>query len=324
MTARGRQKEKGAAILMAMLTVTLVATFAAAALWQQWRAVEVEGAERARIQSSWVLTGALDWARLILREDARAGGADHLAEPWALPLQEARLSTFLAADSNNTAETEGTDAFLSGEITDLQSRLNVMTLVSGGQVNLAGLRAFGKLFDTLGLPQTQLQALAENLRFAADTGASAGAGGFAMLMPQRLEQLAWLGLAPQTIAALAPHVTILPASTPVNLNTAGAEVIYASVPDLDMAEAQRIVAQRDRQHFRTLAEASQLIPEIAGQINDGGHSIASRYFEVRGRLRLDSVIVEERSLLQRDGLDVKTLWRERVQVTAPAVPPASR
>jgi len=92
----GAKKQTGAALLMAMLTVTLVATFASAAMWQQWRSVEVETAERSRVQASWVLTGALDWARLILREDARSGGADHLAEPWAVPLQEARLSTFLA------------------------------------------------------------------------------------------------------------------------------------------------------------------------------------------------------------------------------------
>ena len=70
--------ETGAALLAAMLTVALVASMAAAALWQQWRSVEVEAAERGRVQSLWVLTGALDWARLILREDARSGGADHL------------------------------------------------------------------------------------------------------------------------------------------------------------------------------------------------------------------------------------------------------
>ena len=74
-----------------MLTVALVATFSAAALWQQWRSTEVEAAERARVQSSWVLTGALDWARLLLREDGRTAGLDHLGEPWAVPLQEARL-----------------------------------------------------------------------------------------------------------------------------------------------------------------------------------------------------------------------------------------
>ena len=55
------RKQGGAAILLAMLTVVLVATLASAVLWQQWRGVEVETAERSRTQSSWVLIGALDW-----------------------------------------------------------------------------------------------------------------------------------------------------------------------------------------------------------------------------------------------------------------------
>ena len=41
--------QHGAALLSAMLTVTLVATFAAAALWQQYRSIEVEKAERGRV-----------------------------------------------------------------------------------------------------------------------------------------------------------------------------------------------------------------------------------------------------------------------------------
>ena len=131
-------RQRGAALLAAMLTVTLVATFAAAALWQQWRSIEVETAERARVQSAWILLGALDWSRLILIEDSRAGGADHLAEPWAVPLEEARLSTFLAADRNvaqqTDASTDTRDAFLSGQIIDLQSRLNPTNLVPGGTV----------------------------------------------------------------------------------------------------------------------------------------------------------------------------------------------
>src|SRR5512146_2093534 len=119
-----RVRARGAALLSAMLTVVLVATFAAAALWQQWRSIEVEVAERQRVQAEWVLTGALDWARLVLREDARASGAvDHLGEPWAVPLQEARLSSFLAADQNSSAAesgSEGFDAFRSGPDSDRQ------------------------------------------------------------------------------------------------------------------------------------------------------------------------------------------------------------
>ena len=53
-------RQTGAALLAAMLTVTLVATLAAAAMWQQWRAVEVETAERGRVQAAWILVGALD------------------------------------------------------------------------------------------------------------------------------------------------------------------------------------------------------------------------------------------------------------------------
>ena len=44
----GSALQRGAAILTAMLTVVLVASLAASVLWQQWRAVEVEAAERAR------------------------------------------------------------------------------------------------------------------------------------------------------------------------------------------------------------------------------------------------------------------------------------
>ena len=147
-----KARSRGAAILAAMLTVTLVATFAAAAMWQQWRGVEVEAAERSRAQSAWVLTGALDWSRLILREDARSGGADHLAEPWAVPLQEARLSTFLAADRSAGTDSDTENAFLSGQIIDLQSLLNVNNLLESGRISEPGLRSFARLFELLGLP----------------------------------------------------------------------------------------------------------------------------------------------------------------------------
>jgi general secretion pathway protein K len=316
--------DRGAALLTAMLTVALVATFATAALWQQWRSIEVETAERARIQSSWILTGALDWARLLLREDhigAGLTGPDHLGEPWAVPLQEARLSSFLAADRNNTAETgpEVMDAFLSGQIVDMQSRLNVNTLVQQDAkqemiVSPEALLSFERLFELLGLPNEQLEALAENLRVAAGASGTNRTGGMAPLAPKTVEQLVWLGMSPQTVAVLRPYVAVLPSpSTKVNLNTASAEVIYAVVPELSMAEAQQLVSARERSHFRRISDASQLLSGGAARMPDGqvAVSVASMFFEIRARLRLDQLVVEERSLVQRDGLDVKVLQRER-------------
>ncbi|MDB5942408.1 MAG: gspK [Ramlibacter sp.] len=325
-----RSGQSGAALLMAMLTVTLVATFAAAAMWQQWRSVEVEQAERTRVQSAWILTGALDWARLILREDGKAGGADYLSEPWAVPLEEARLSTFLAAENGVATVASGDDtmdAFLSGQIIDQQSMLNVGNLVKNGQVQDAWLRCFARLFELLGLPPAQLATLAENLRFASDSSAANRSSAMAPLMPQRLEQLVWLGLAPETVAVLQPYVTVLPSTTvPVNLNTARAEVIYAAVEGLSLADAQRMVAERDRSHFRDVASAAKVVGRDVASFGADQVGIASSFFESRGRLRLGQMVVEERSLLQRAGADVRALQRERGVIAGrpPGSPLAAR
>jgi len=306
-------RQAGAALLTAMLTVALVASLAAGALWQQWRSVEVESAERARVQSLWVLTGALDWARLILREDARSGGADHLAEPWAVPLAEARLSTFLAADKSSALDNDASasQAFLSGLISDLQARLNVASLVDSGKVSEPALKAFAKLFELLGLPPGELTALAENLRLALDNSAENNAARLAPLLPQRVDQLVWLGLSPRSLAVLRPYITLLPAPTPVNINTASATVLFASIASLDMAQAQRLVSTRQTAHFRTLAEVTAQLGRMGVPLNDAQLSVNSRFFEVQGRLRLDQAVVEEHSVVQRDGTDVKTLWRDR-------------
>ncbi len=304
-----RGQHRGAALLAAMLTVTLVASLAASALWQQWRGVEVEAAERARVQSAWLLTGALDWSRLILREDARSGTVDHLAEPWAVPLQEARLSSFLALDKGSDDEVQ--NAFLSGQINDLQARLNVFNLADGDTISEPMRLAFGKLFELLDLPPSELKLLTQNLRLALDIRTRAPASALSPLPPQRVEQLVWLGVSPQTVMRLQPYITLLPERTPVNLNTASAVVIYASIPAFQMGDAQRLVNERARAHFRTLTDASPLAATLPDQL-----SVSSRFFEVQGRLRLDQTTVQERSWLQRDGLEVKTLWRERGVINA--------
>lgn len=327
---RPQRLQRGAALLLAMLTVALVATFAAAALWQQWRAIEVEAAERARVQSGWILTGALDWARLLLREDARPNGStvDHLDEPWAVPLQEARLSSFLAADRNASADggPDVLDAFLSGQITDLQAKINLANMVdqTTGKPRDEQLKGLANLFQILGLSASEYDRLAENYRFAVASARTPQASPQAPLPPQRVDQLVWLGLSPETVAALEPYLTILPsANSAVNVNTAPAEVIAAAA-NIDLGQAQGIVQQRQRAYFRSTADVRRLlagIPNAAPEAQGIQLSVNSSYFEVRARLRLDKWIVEERSMLSRSGTDVKVEQRERGIVDAATAAP---
>ncbi len=305
------RQQRGAALLAAMLTVALVAIFATGALWQQWRTVEVEAAERQRTQARWLLTGALDWARVILREDARAGDVnaptDHLAEPWAIPLQEARLSSFLSAlpdgSGNNAADDQlAQQVVLSGQIIDLQSRLNVTNLLVGEQLDATSVLAFERLFNTLNVPAEQLRLLTSNL-LAAQRQSNASA-----LMPQRVGQLGWLGLSPQALQTLAPYITVLPTRTAVNLNTASVPVLFASLPGLSLADAQRLAQQRERQHWPSVDAFQKALGRSANLA--GSHSVNSRFFEVLGRLRMPQTALQERSWLQRDNADLKVLWRE--------------
>ena len=127
-------------------------------------------------------------------------------------------------------------------------------------------------------------------------------------MPQRLGQLTWLGLSPQALQTLSPHITVLPTRTPVNLNTASVQVLHASVPGLSMSAAQRMVEQRERQHW-TSVDAFQ--KALGRSVNlEGSHSVNSRFFEVLGRLRMPQTALQERSWLQRDNTELKVLWRE--------------
>jgi len=328
--ASSRVRQRGAAVLLAMLTVALVATLSATAYWQQWQAWAVERAQQQHAQAAWLLSGALDWTRLILREDARASQTDHLAEPWAVPLQEARLNTFLAAAEAQQADRLLTEAFLSGHITDLQARLNLRNLVRGraaqAQVSLPDQAAAARLFSALGLPEAELGRFAEQLlrtlrnlpaegtptdpaARATDTAPSA-----ASLLPQRWEQLEWLGLSGPTLQQLAAHATWLPEPTPLNLNTASALVIQASVPGLDLAQAQRLVQLRQRSHFERIEQAAQQLGPAAQHIGAERFAVSSRYFLLHGQLRLDDLALSETALVVREGINVRTVWRQRGSV----------
>ncbi|HEY1392389.1 MAG TPA: type II secretion system minor pseudopilin GspK [Methylibium sp.] len=320
-------RQRGAALLTALIIVTLVATLASAMVWQQWRAVQVEAAERSRTQSYWVLSGALDWARLILREAAqrknRASG-DNLGEAWAAPLAEARLSSFLAADKDNNASDDnaGPEAFLSGQITDEQSRYNLHNLVANGAVQPKEMAALQRLCEILGLDSSVASRIAQGLQpaltpaaLAASAAGANSASPEAMLLPPSVADLGWLGIDAASIAALRPYVTLLPRNTPVNLNTAPKEVIAAVIP-VDLASADRLVQYRQRSPFTDLGQVQAQLGSSDGkgqvQLDPERVDYRTSFFEVRGRLRLDDRVVEERSLVERRGIAVVVLRRERI------------
>lgn len=304
MTPRHFQRpSRGAALLVAMVLLSVVATLAAGMVWQQWRAVQVETAVRARAQSAWLLMGAEDWARLILRE-ARATPVS-LNDAWAAPLAETRLSSFLAVDRNNNADS-GPDAFLAGSITDAQARYNLRNLILDNKVDPAQLLILERLCTSVGLGPDTAALLASGLLASQQTDDSD-----TPLPPQQLDDLAWLGLQPEVLTRLARVVVLLPIPTPVNLNTATREVLASVVDGLDLGSADRLVAARQRRALANLADVTAIVG-AGPKFNERDVDVKSAFFEVRGRLRLEERVLESRSLVERRGSrELVVVWRQQ-------------
>lgn len=313
------RRQRGAALLTAMIIVALVATMASAMIWQQFRAVQVEAAERARTQAAWILAGALDFARLILKEDFNTTKGNYTAanQPWATPLAESRLNSFLAVDKSNVDDAP--EAFLSGSIADAQGKFNLRNLVEnapqvggsqGGetpsnkfQLSRSNIQAFETLCD--GLVDTGVATrIAQSLLDALSSRTNGSGGGRDFLMPKTISQLTWFGVDQTTIDALRPYVILLQDRTPVNVNTAPKEVLIAVIPGLDRGSVESLVQLRLHTEFKTLdafnSQAGQRVqnfkPPLPGVID-----VKSSYFEVSGRLRVADHVLTEESLVLRAG-----------------------
>lgn len=301
-----KKAQRGAALLIAMLILTLMATVASAMVWHQQRAVEVEAGERARVQAALMLAGALDFVRLQL-----VGPSRNAFPPpgWVSKLPESSVSALLAADRDNNADS-GIEAFVSGEIADAQSRYNLRRLVGDdGKVVDSEVAAFRRLCEAAGAPADAATQLAASL-----ASAWYGRADEAPLPPTRVEQLAWLGLDREVLALLTPHVTLLPTRTPVNANTAGPAALLAAIDGLDLANAQRLAQTLARTPAADLTALRALLPTGVAT-EDARVGVSTRHFDVIGRLRVGDRVLEESWLIERRGGDRGTemalLRRER-------------
>ena len=240
---------------------------------------------------------------------------DTLNEPWNTPLKEVKLSDFLAADKNNTVDT-GLEAFLSGQITDAQSRYNLRNLLRDDDADAAkDLTILKRLCESLGLPADTATRIADGMKGAdlaedqLDDEEDVAPG--APLPPQRVQQLTWFGLDADAVRRLSPYVVILPGETPLNVLTASPEVLSAVMEGLDRGTAERFAQKRLSLDVKVLADVKPLLPEKV-ELDEKRVSVNSNYFEILGELRYENFLLRELSLVQRRSLEVVLIRRERL------------
>lgn len=284
-------RQRGAALLVAMLILTLVATVASAMVWHQQRAIEVEAAERAGTQAGVMLNAILDTARFFIRT-LPPGTPLVNGTGIGQELKDMRLDQLLAVDRDNNADVS-LDTFFSAQISDAQGRYNLRRLVADDGKLVAGeVAGLRRLCQAAGLPAETADRLA-----AALAAAGAGQSADAPLPPGRIEQLVWLGESPSTVDLLRPHVELLPGRTPVNVNNASVPALVAAIDGLDAAAAQLLLSRKPATGWKDLAAVRSLLPESI-TFEEGRVSAQTRFYDVRASVRLGDRERQEHWLLE--------------------------
>ncbi len=298
---------------MALLLTTLAITIVASLFWQQQVQVRSIENQRLQLQKQWILRGALDWASLILREDARHSSVDTLDEPWAVPLAETRLDQYV---ENGRTDTDAADAALSGSISDAQARYNLTNLCPDGTINRVEVSVFERMLDHAKLNPALAQATADLMAAAQQktVADSANNGNQPAPQPMNLTQvddlLAVPGFTPKMLDKLKDFVIFLPHATPVNINTAPAEVLAARIESLSFADATSLVTSRTTASFRDLADFSNRLQGKSFLAPASKASVKTNYFLVNGKVRMSRAGLEVQALIERDdnGTYSKLIW----------------
>ena len=311
---QGRQSQRGAAILTAMLVVTLAAILTSSLFYRENVAVRSIENRLALSQTRWVERAAIDWAKVILRSDP--ANYDHMSDVWGTPVVETQLDETVTGGAR--VGDRSREAFLAGAVTDAQSRFNVRSLVdaNGSPVQLQ-LDAMRKLMGLLGQPESLVdQVLARLLQSRSTTldGRTVPATALPLMQFGDLRDLP--GFGNDTMQILQPHVTVLPEPTMVNANTATAEVIAAIIPDLSLGAAKAFVQQRDRSALITDADIKSRLG--SGSTSDASLkllSVNTKYFLVHGVIRYDRVESQTETLVLRGSSgprgNVQVIWQHR-------------
>jgi general secretion pathway protein K len=301
-----RNRQRGVAVIIALLLTTLAITIVASLFWQQQVQVRSIENQRLQLQKQWILRGALDWASLILREDAKYSSVDTLDEPWATPLEETRLNQYVEDDRADTS-----DATLSGKITDAQARYNLTNLCPSGTIDPVEVSAFAKLLNNANIDPALAQATANLMETAQqkptanDANATNQSGPLPMNLTQVDDLLAVPGFTPEMLAKIKNEVIFLPRATLVNVNTAPAEVLSA-ISTLSISDATALVASRNTATFRNPADFMMLMN--GNHLIVAGVAVSTNYFLVYGKVRMSRAESEIQALIERNGINTKLVW----------------
>ncbi|MGY2147233.1 type II secretion system minor pseudopilin GspK [Pseudomonas azotoformans] len=275
-------KQRGMAIISALLIAAVVAVLAGAMLTRQTVFTRGLEAEQLRIQGQWLLQGGLERSRQMLWDARQKDVLTRLDQAWA----RAQRGDF------------------EGRIEDEQGKFNLRNLVSRQQVDAEQLQSFERLCRLIGVDPTVSRRISQRVIASYEPPAK-----YPML--RSLDDLSGIeGLDPVVLQRMQAYISVLPGQTWVNGNTASAEVLSAVVPQLSLSQAHGLVAERDSgQWFINRGDFVNRLRLPQVDVESVHVGITSEWFRVQGQARREQRRVTIDALLHRpEDRQPRVIW----------------
>ena len=299
-----QSNQQGMAIISALLIAAVVAVIAAGMLTRQSVSTRALEADQQRVQGRWVLHGGLEISRQLLWDARQRDPLTRLDQPWAQRLNAQGFE---------------------GRLEDEQGKFNLRNLVANERVDEAQVQAFQRLCELIGIsaglsqrisqrvigsyPYLLNPQIAENTtsKNAFDSGRATSPNASRKPQNPKLPMLRSVddlrsieGVNEAVIGKLAPYLTVIPATTWLNGNTATAPVLAAYVPGLSLERAQALINERDAgRWFINRGDFVNRLRMPNLELTSVKVGITSDWFRLRGEARRDQRRVSLDALLHR-------------------------
>ncbi len=288
--------QRGVALLTAILVLTL-AVIAATSISSNHQ-LSIRRTENIVFGSQvWsYLHGGEAWAKVVLARDLDDKNSyDHSSEAWATQLPALPLP----------------GGYISGKIEDEQGKINLNNLLSGAEPDPLTRVRIETLLSLLDHDPTLIQAIIDwidpDVEATPPNGAEddyyTGLEYPYLTANQPMQHISELRLVKGFTQAiyqdLVPYLTALPSNTAININTAKAEVIAASVPNLGLEAANNVIEERDEEAFETIQEFAShpLLQNL--QVNLQALSTESSFFSLNSQVKIGNSFIKNESILNR-------------------------
>ncbi len=284
------RRQRGVALITALLVVAVAAGAAATLATSMTLGLRRSGNLLLREQAWQVALGGEAFAMTLLRRDAQNSRIDTLDEFWAQTLPPLPI--------------EG--GMVTGRLSDLQAHLNLNNLWrSDGKANLVAVDRLRNLLRALKLDPTPANAV---LDWIDADNTPAGPGGAEddyylnldppyrcanrpLTSPSELRLVR--GITTEVADKLLPEVSVLPAGSAININTASDATLHAL--GLNDNGVARVKAARP---FKSMAQFKEL--RLLDGDNAAGLDVRTEYFLLEAQVELGRTRLRLYSIIHRD------------------------